>query len=62
MDVLILGVVQLVDQHQLQEQDGEHSVKLGRLVEHSVLEDVSEDHDLVQEDQLTQVDGGLARL
>lgn len=61
VNVLERRVVQLIDEHNLVDEDGEHQEELegGREL---LLEHVAEDDDLVEQDHLREVRSGLVRL
>lgn len=59
MDVLQRRIIQLVDQNQLKYEDGPHYVELGCVFEDSILEDVAENYDFVQQDEQREVRCGL---
>ena len=50
-------IVQVIDQHDLKYQDGEHDVELERSLKLAILKDVTEDCDLVQQQQKTEING-----
>ena len=63
MHVLRRRIVELINEKQLKSQDGEHAEELWSILEVStVLEDVTEDNDLVQDDQQGQKDCCLRAL
>lgn len=51
--MLVNRVVQLVNQHQLQNENGEHEIELRGGLKASILKNISEDDNLVQQDELS---------
>jgi hypothetical protein len=54
MNVLELRIIELIDQDKLQSKDEEHHLELNSHVEVTVLPDVSEDDNLIENDQTSQ--------
>ena len=52
-NVFIWRIVQLVDQNQLKSEDWKHDIKLWWVFENSILENISKDDDLVEQNQLS---------
>ena len=62
MDVFISWIIQLVYQNELKNKNQEHEIELHSCFKFTILQDVSENDNLVQKNQLSQIDGGLSCL
>jgi len=50
MNVFVCGVVQLINQNELKDEDGPHYVELVGGLKHTTLHDVAKNHNFVEED------------